>query len=199
MKDTKDTVGRSRARPAAGRRFRESLWAMLAAALVIALMRTAVFMSFYISSGSMQPALERGDFVLVNQFVYRLHPPRRGDVIVFQYPQHEGWDFVKRVVGLPGDLVAARDGRLWVNEMPVSEPEVLRVADGVGPSLGVGGGRVPSRQLFVLGDNRGASLDSRFWGTVDERNVIGKAFLIYWSQGEHWWNVRWERIGKWLP
>ena len=180
-------------------RIPESVWGLAAAGLLIVLMRLFVFRPFAISSGSMQPTLDRGDFVLVNEFIYRLHPPRRGDVILFRYPQHEDWDFVKRVIGLPGDVVAARDGRLRVNGTPVAEPHVIPASEGDAPSPNLDALRIPPGQLFVLGDNRGASLDSRFWGTVDERNVIGKAFLVYWSQGERWWDVRWRRIARWIP
>ncbi len=184
---------------AARRQIPEGLWALVVAGVLIVLMRAFVFRPFSISSGSMRPTLERGDFVLVDEIAYSLHPPRRGDVILFRYPQEEVWGFVKRVVGVPGDVVAARDGRLWVNESPVAEPYVIPAADGHAPILNLEARRIPPGQLFVLGDNRGASLDSRFWGTVGERNVTGKAFLIYWSRGKHWWDVRWGRIGKWIP
>jgi signal peptidase I len=171
---------------------------MAAAAVLLSGMRAFVFTPIYVSSGSMEPTLQRGDFVLVNQLVYSLRPPRRGEIIAFQYPQHEQWDFVKRVVGLPGDQVAARGGQLRVNGSFVAEPYVIAAAADR-PFLDLQAGHIPAGQLFVLGDNRGASLDSRFWGTVTERNVIGKASLIYWSQGTHWWDVRWGRIGRWLP
>ena len=191
-------MGRRNTHGAAVRRIPEGLWALVAAALLIVLMRAFVVRPFSVFSGSMRPTLEEGDSVLVNEIVYRLHPPRRGDVILFRYPRDKGWGFVKRVVGVPGDTVAARDGRLWVNGLPLAEPYVVPASESDAAVLNLGARRIPPGQLFVLGDNRGASLDSRFWGTVDERDVIGKAFLIYWSGRSHLWGVRWERVGQWL-
>ncbi len=167
-------------------------------AVLAALIRLLVVAPFYVPSGSMRPTLQPGDYVLANRFVYYLHPPRRGDVIVFRYPQDARRDFVKRVIGVPGDVVEERDGQVLVNSEPVVEPYVLHMSAGTPWIPQQGSWRVPPGRLFVLGDNREASLDSRFWGTVDAHEVIGKAFLIYWSRGEHWWDVRWERIGRWL-
>ncbi len=194
-----EAVGEGQGRwPAVRRHTVQGLGTVALAAVLAVLIRVLVVAPFYVPSGSMRPTLEPGDYVLANRFVYYLHPPRRGDVIVFRYPRDERWDFVKRVIGLPGDVVEERGGRLWVNGAPVAEPYVLRASGGVPWIPQQGSWRVPPGRLFVLGDNREASLDSRFWGAVDGKNVIGKAFLIYWSRGDHWWDVRSERIGTWL-
>lgn len=192
-------VGRESQRIIARWRMPEGLWALAAAGVLIILMRLFVVRPFAISSGSMQPTLDRGDLVLVNEFIYHVHPPRRGDVILFRYPQDERWGFVKRVVGLPGDVVAVRDGELWVNGAPVAELSAIPASGSDAPAPKPEVLHIPSSRLFVLGDNRGSSLDSRSWGTVDEHNVMGKAFLVYWSHRDHWWDIRWRRIGQWVP
>ena len=173
-------------------------WSIGMAVVMALVIRAFVLQACYIPSGSMEPTLEPGDFILANRMVYDFHPPRRGDIIVFPFPRDEHWDFVKRVVGLPGDLVECRDGQVWVNGQPLHEGYLAR-GTGTPGTTDLAPFRVPPGQLFVLGDNRTASLDSRYWGTVDEHKVIGKAFLIYWSHGGHWWEIHWGRIGHWLP
>jgi signal peptidase I len=171
----------------------------VAVAVVAAvLIRGFLVAPFYIPSGSMEPTLSPGDYILVNRLIYFLHPPQRGDIIVFRFPRDEHWDFVKRIIGLPGDLVEERDGHMFVNGRSLRETYMRHSVNGVAPATDLAPLRIPPRQLFVLGDNRDASLDSRFWGTVDEHEVIGKAFVIYWSHDEEWWNIRWGRIGRWL-
>jgi signal peptidase I len=147
----------------------------------------------------MSTTLLPGDSVLVNRLLYRLHPPRRGDIIVFRFPQADGREFMKRVIALPGDVVEERVGRFQVNGIPLPNRLSDQSDRGVAVTLNEAPRRIPIGQLYVLGDNQDASLDSRFWGTVDKRNVDGKAFLICWSRGKHWWNTRWDRIGRWLP
>ncbi len=176
----------------------ESALAVATATVFVFLVQAYVVDAFTLSSASMSTTLLPGDSLLVSRLLYRLHPPRRGDIIVFRFPQADGREFVKRVVALPGDVVEERAGRFWVNGTSLRNPspgQSQRVTD----ALNVGPYRIPAGQLYVLGDNQDASLDSRFWGTADERNVIGKAFLIYWSSGKHWWDVRWHRIGRWVP
>jgi len=171
----------------------------MALALVLAiLLRALVLEGFWIPSGSMRPTLQPGDYILVNRLVYRIHPPRLGDVIVFRYPRDEHWEFVKRVIAGPGDVVEERDGHFWVDGSRLRQPFASSAAGRGSPGPTVNFGKIPPDKFFVLGDNRGNSLDSRFWGTVDAREVIGEAFVIYWSRGEHWWNVRWNRIGHWI-
>jgi len=149
-----------------------------------------------LSSASMSPALLPGDSVLVNRLIYRLRPPRRGDIIVFHFPQTGDRNFVKRVIGVPGDVVQEQAGRLTVNGLVVHESRTDPSDPAEALNAALGPERVPADRLYVLGDNWRTSLDSRFWGTVDEREVVGKAILICWSRGTHWWNVHWNRIGR---
>jgi signal peptidase I len=185
----------------------------LAVALLLALfIRSFVVQAFKIPSGSMIPTLLIGDHILVNKFVYGVRlpyfgteivpvgKPRRGDVVVFIYPQDEDKDFIKRVVGVEGDTVEVRDKRLHVNGEPVADPHA-HFAEGedgraVAPRDNYGPFQVPPGYIFVMGDNRDRSYDSRFWGPVALDKVKGKAFLIYWSWdgGGRW--ARWERIGE---
>jgi signal peptidase I len=180
------------------RRWLDLGWSLGMAVVMALVIRAFMLQAFYIPSGSMEPTLEPGDFILANRLVYDFHPPRRGDIIVFPFPRDEHWDFVKRVIGLPGDLVESKDGQVWVNGQPLHEAYLPPPAGALG-TTDLPPRRVPPGQLFVLGDNRGASLDSRYWGTVDQHKVIGKAFLVYWSHGRHWWDIHWGRIGRWLP
>jgi len=183
----------------------------LAVALLLAvLIRSFVVQAFKIPSGSMIPTLLVGDHILVNKFVYGVRvpvlgteilpvgQPRRGDVVVFVYPQDEAKDFIKRVVGVEGDTIEVRDKRLYVNGEPATDPYARFAESGqyVSPRDNFGPFRVPSGYVFVMGDNRDRSYDSRFWGPVALDKVKGKAFLIYWSWegGGHW--ARWGRIGR---
>lgn len=170
-------------------------------ATVAALLVCAGALTFHVSelsSVSMSPTLLPGDAVLVNRLSSYVHPPRRGDIIVFHYPRTGDRDFVKRVIGVPGDVVQEAGGRFTVNGTVVHVSRA--VAADLSPAMAMVSGsvRVPADHLYVLGDNWRTSLDSRFWGTVDEREVVGEAVLICWSRGAHWWDVRWDRIGRWL-
>jgi signal peptidase I len=147
----------------------------------------------------MSPTLLPGDYVLVNRLVYHLRQPRQGDIIAFRFPQAHRREFVKRVIGLPGDMVMERGERFFVNGALLAQAQSAASDDRLAPEGGQLSRQVPAGRLYVLGDNPESSLDSRFWGTVAERDVIGKAFLICWSRGRHWWEVRWNRVGRWLP
>lgn len=182
-----------------------------ALAIVLALtIRTFVVQAFKIPSGSMIPTLSIGDHILVNKFIYGIKlpftdvmlipisSPQHGDIIVFKYPEDESKDFIKRVVGAPGDVIEVRNKEVYVNGARVDDPRVQHTdrdihidkRDNFGPVT------VPPGSYFVMGDNRDQSLDSRFWGFVKEHKIRGKAFLIYWSwDGADTW-VRWNRIGK---
>ena len=168
--------------------------------------------AFKIPSGSMLPTLQVGDYVLVNPLAYglrlplfggwllRWRQPQPGDVVVFVSPKDPTQDYVKRVAAVAGELVEIRDKQLFVD----GQPRAVRTAYFAGAAehvqLSVPRDTfcptpVPTGQLFVLGDNRDQSFDSRFWGFVDVRDVLGKAFLVYWSvDGEDGW-IRWERLG----
>jgi signal peptidase I len=130
--------------------------------------------------------------------------PDRGDIIVFMFPEDETKDFIKRVIGLPGDRVEVRDKNVYINGQPLSEPYTQHVDPSVFPHQvqprdNLGPLTVPSDSYFVMGDNRDQSLDSRFWGYVKREKIKGKAFIIYWSwdsRGDLAHMVRWERIAK---
>jgi signal peptidase I len=159
----------------------------------------------------MLPTLQIGDHILVNKLRYgvripfmgqavKFADPRRGDIIVFVYPVDPKKDFIKRVIGAPGDRVEVRHKRIIVNGAEVEDPHA-HFADGPGtnsrltPRDNFGPVVVPDDKVFVMGDNRDRSYDSRFWGFVPLDDVKGKAFFIYWSwDGEDRW-VRWERLG----
>lgn len=170
-------------------------------ALVGAPLLAVAALAFHVSklsSVSMSPTLLPGDSVLVNRLIYHLRRPRRGDIIVFHFPQTGSRDFVKRVIGIPGDVVQAQGGRLAVNGTAVHVSRTDPPDPAPAASTAPGSERVPANRLYVLGDNWRTSLDSRFWGTVDEREVVGEAVLVCWSRGAHWWDVHWNRIGLWI-
>lgn len=206
--------------------------------LAVFLLRSFVVEPFKIPSGSMIPTLLVGDFILVNKFTYgirlpiinrkviNVHEPQRGQVMVFRYPENPSLDYIKRVVGLPGDKVTYRDKRLYINGVEVKEKldgdydyvegglnfvAAKRYTEDLGghahsillnpdmPPLQLAGVRqfpyrqncvyndegfsctVPPGNYFMMGDNRDSSSDSRYWGFVPERNIVGKAFLIWWN------------------
>jgi signal peptidase I len=190
---------------------REYAEALLTALLLALFIRSFVVQAFKIPSGSMIPTLQVGDHILVNKFVYGLRlpypfgkslvlwkEPARGDVVVFVFPRDRSKDFIKRVVAVAGDTVEIRHKRLYVNGEPVADGHAF-FADGSREAPGVrdnfGPVTVPPHSLFVMGDNRDRSHDSRYWGFVNMDDVKGKAFMIYWSWDGHDRWVRWERIG----
>jgi len=147
--------------------------AALAKVIAVALMfRAFVAQAYVIPSESMVPTLQIDDHVYVNRLAYRLSPPVPGDIIVFDHPREHGTELIKRVVAVGGDHVVAHDGQVWVNG-------VAR-----GPSFDFAALEVPRDNLFVMGDNRDNSADSRYWGTVPLGLVDGRAFVIWWN-GTH--------------
>lgn len=169
-----------RSRQNAWRENLESLVWAIALALVI---RTFIIAPFKIPSGSMRMTLLEGDRILVTKFQYRFRESRRGDIIVFRFPTDPKRPFIKRLVGLGGDTVEIRDGKVLVNGEPLSGyggfEERLYVNQGPHGDVGQQV-QVPIGELFVLGDNSGSSHDSRFWGFVPKRLLIGKAVCIFW-------------------
>ncbi len=185
----------------------------LAVAFILALfIRTFLVQAFKIPSGSMLETLQIGDHILVNKLRYgvrlpivgkrvvKFTDPRRGDVIVFVYPVDPSKDFIKRVIGEPGDTVEVKHKQVFINGEKLDD-QWGQFVEGPGdtsrltPRDNFGPVKVPDDQVFVMGDNRDRSYDSRFWGFVPLDDVRGKAFVIYWSwDGEDRW-VRWERIG----
>lgn len=159
----------------------ETLDASIFAALLSLLIITFIVQAFFIPSGSMEPTLQIGDRILVSKFSYRIGTIHRGDVIVFHYPLNPGKDFVKRVVALPGETVELRDGVVLINREPIKElyPTALTGGDRACTSNYLPQ-KIPTVHLFVLGDNRCNSEDSRFFGFVPFDNIVGKALVIYW-------------------
>lgn len=193
--------------------FREYAEAIIIALVLAFIIRTFVIQAFKIPSGSMEPTLEIGDHILVNKFIYgikipftsfRLFPlekPQRGDVVVFIYPLDHSKDFIKRVVAIEGDTVQIVNKKLLINGVEVADPHAVYKDDTIFPKEvqkrdNFGPVTVPKGCLFVLGDNRDRSLDSRFWGFVPLEDLRGKAFIIYWSWNSQEISVRWSRLGK---
>lgn len=189
---------------------REYTEAIIVAVVLALFIRTFVFQAFKIPSGSMLPTLQIGDHLLVNKFIYGLKipftgkllvpimKPEHGDVIVFRYPEDESLDYIKRVIAVPGDTLEIINKQVYINgkktedktahfsdqlilPKELKDPRIFKAGpnkDNFGPIL------IPEGKWFVMGDNRDNSYDSRFWGFVDEREILGKAMIIYWS-----WNI----------
>jgi len=167
-------------------------------AIILALIiRTVLIQAFKIPSGSMENTLLIGDHLLVNKFVYglqvpftdkrimKIRDPRRGDIIVFKYPKNPRRDFIKRCVGLPGDVIEVKNKILYVNNEPQNEGYVsfrdMRVLPAtISPRDNYGPVTVPADHFFMMGDNRDFSADSRFWGFLPRKLIKGKAWVIYW-------------------
>lgn len=185
----------------------------IAIAIVLALIiRTFVIQAFKIPSGSMEPTLLVGDHILVNKFTYGiripftnikifpLKKPGRGDVIVFIYPVDTKKDFIKRVVGTEGDEVEIINKKVYINGSLFDSPFAVNKDDNiipgdVQPRDSYGPVVIPKDSLFVMGDNRDHSYDSRYWGFVKLEEIKGKAFVIYWSWDKVRHRLRWKRIG----
>ena len=201
--------------------FREYFEAICIAILLALFIRTFVVQAFKIPSGSMLPTLLIGDHLLVNKFIYGirvpftgdllvpLNKPKQGDVVVFRFPKDRSVDYIKRVIGTPGDTVEVRNKKVYINDEPLddphahlSSPTILNASssprDNFGPVL------VPEDRIFVMGDNRDNSYDSRFWGFVDQKDILGKAFILYWSWDidqplvslDRLTSIRWKRLAN---
>ena len=176
--------------------FREYAEAAIIAVLLALFIRTFVVQAFKIPSGSMEPTLLVGDHILVNKFIYGvkipfvrktiipIHQPRRNDVIVFIYPKDPSKDFIKRVIGLPGDRIEMLGHSIYINGKLFRDKHGVYTAS-PDSSTRFGPVMVPQGHIFVMGDNRDHSYDSRFWGFVPLSSVKGKAFIVYWSW-PHW-------------
>ena len=196
-------------------KFREYAEAIVIAVLIAFFIRTFIIQAFKIPSGSMKPTLQIGDHILVTKFIYgikipiirktlvSISEPKRGDMVVFIYPEDRSKDFVKRVIGIGGDNIEIRNKKIYLNGFPYNDnygvytddmiiPGAAQPRDNFGPVT------VPPGSVFVMGDNRDQSYDSRFWGFVDLHDVLGKAFIVYWSWNSDEHNVRWSRLGHLL-
>jgi len=206
--------------------FKEYAEALLIAVILAFFIRSFVVQAFKIPSGSMLETLQIGDHLLVNKFLYGvklpfLHTtvipvsdPDPQDIIVFKYPEDPSKDFIKRVIGVPGDSIVIRDKQVYRNGKKLLEPYAQHTSSRISPEPfpmhrwpphryvpqardNLGPIAVPAGKYFVMGDNRDESYDSRFWGFVDQQAIVGKAWRIYWS-----WRglteIRWTRIGDYV-
>ena len=192
---------------------RENIEAIILAIILALFVRTFIIQAFKIPSGSMKNTLQIGDHILVNKFIYGVKlpftmttiipykKPQRGDIVVFKFKEEPKKDFIKRTIGVPGDVIEIRNKELYVNKKRLEQdyaiytdlhiiPKAMQPRDNFGPVT------VPEDSIFVMGDNRDHSYDSRFWGFVDLKDVKGRAFIIYWSWDNDNFGVRWGRIGK---
>ena len=176
------------AAPASADRFsavwwRENLESLVWAVALALIIRTFIMAPFKIPSGSMRPTLIEGDRILVNKFLYHFRLPQHGDIIIFRYPEDPKRPFVKRLVGVGGDAVEIRDGTIFVDDKPLDGTGIFRTNHYYNqgqfgqPHQAV---KVPDGSFYVLGDNSGSSHDSRFWGFVPKRLLIGRAMCIFW-------------------
>ena len=181
---------------------REYVEAFIIAIILALFIRTFIIQAFKIPSGSMEPTLQVGDHLLVNKFIYGIKipfwrktiipvsNPERGDIIVFIYPEDRSKDFIKRVIGLPGEKVEIKGQNIFINDKPIDDPyghysKTRSLMENFGNESRFQSTVVSEGNYFVLGDNRDNSRDSRFWGTVPSELIKGKAFIIYWSW-PHW-------------
>ncbi len=161
--------------------WRENIESLVWAVALAIVIRTFVMAPYKIPSGSMRPTLIEGDRILVNKFIYRFRIPTRGDIVVFHYPDDTRRPFIKRLVALGGDTVEIRDGHILINGQPQDGVFSTIHYYNQGP-FGQPGTpiTVPDGQYFVLGDNSGSSHDSRMWGFVPKKLMIGQAMCIFW-------------------
>jgi signal peptidase I len=150
--------------------------------VIIFLVIRLVVQNFRIEGYSMEPTLHQDQFLIVNKLLYQLpgRDPERGDIVVFEYPRAPDRDFIKRVIGLPGDTVEVRQGQVFINDQPIQEPYISAP-----PTYSWGPRMVSEGEYFVLGDNRNNSSDSHTWGFLPKANIIGKAWVSYWPP-QHW-------------
>ncbi len=182
---------------------REYVEALVVALLLALFIRAFVVQAFRIPSGSMIPTLLVGDQILVDKVAYRFRKPMRGDIVVFKYPQDETRDFIKRVIGMPGETLEVRNRKVYINNTLLDDRGYafheffdnfrMPPRDDYGPVV------VPQGKYFVMGDNRENSQDSRFWGFLNEDKIVGRAFIIYWSRDiEKYFplEIRWGRFSR---
>lgn len=194
-------------------KLRENVEALVIAIVLALFIRGFVVQAFKIPSGSMQDTLLIGDYILVNKFIYGvkipftdrtlipIKKPERGDILVFKYPLDPDKDFIKRAIGVSGDTIEIRDKIVYVNGQAMNDNGYAVHTDplvkplGFDPRDNLKPVKVPEGKLFMMGDNRDESNDSRYWGFVDASAVKGEAFLIYWSWDREDFSPRWSRIG----
>ncbi len=195
--------------------------AIIIAIILAVFIRTFVVQAFKIPSGSMLPTLLIGDHLMVNKFIYGIKvpfsgkviipikEPKPGDVVVFKYPKNPKLDYIKRVIAVGGDTVEIRNKKIFINNKPFDDKygvfsDARIIPLGESPRDNMAPRKVPEGKIFVMGDNRDNSNDSRFWGFVDLDAVLGKAFILYWSWDpdkpllsmDRIKSTRWDRIGN---
>lgn len=214
MEDLKN-LGAAEPQPEAKRKHivREYAESIIIAIILALIIRTFVVQAFKIPSGSMEDTLAIGDHILVNKFIYgtkipftstrflKMRDPKRGDVIVFEYPEDPSKDFIKRVIGVPGDEVQVIDKKVFVNGKHYENPHEVHkekdiIPEAQNPRDNTKVIKVPQGAYFVMGDNRDRSYDSRFWGFVKMDKVKGLAFIKYWSWDRENFRIRFGNIGK---
>jgi signal peptidase I len=194
---------------------KEYIESIIIAILIALFIRTFIICAYKIPSRSMVQTLLVGDHILVSKFIYGVkipllrrtiipvREPKRGEIVVFIYPNDRSKDFIKRVIGVGGDKIEIVNKKIFINDKEYKDsfgiysdnviyPATMQPRDNFGPIT------VPNDSIFVMGDNRDESLDSRFWGFVDLKDVEGKAFIIYWSWNHEDHNLRWQRLGNLL-
>jgi len=194
---------------------KEYIESIIIAILIALFIRTFIICAYKIPSRSMVQTLLVGDHILVNKFLYGVkipllrntiipvRDPKRGEIVVFIFPNDRSKDFIKRVIGVGGDTIEIKNKKIFINGKEYSDsygiysdniiyPATMQPRDNFGPIT------VPNNSIFVMGDNRDESLDSRFWGFVNLKDVEGKAFIIYWSWNHEDHNLRWQRLGNLL-
>ncbi|MBA2679305.1 MAG: signal peptidase I [Ktedonobacteraceae bacterium] len=147
----------------------------LALVLLLFLVIHFAIQNYHVQNISMQPTLNDTEFVLVNKMAYLFHAPERGDIIVFHAPPNTAQDFIKRIIGIPGDTVTVDSSHVWVNGVLLKEPYISSSFSPIANTWKMG-----KDQYFVMGDNRPASDDSRSWGLVPKSFIVGKAVMVYW-------------------
>ncbi|NOX33915.1 MAG: signal peptidase I [Deltaproteobacteria bacterium] len=198
---------------------RENIEAIVIAIIIAMFIRTFIIQAFKIPSGSMLQTLQIGDQILVNKFIYgvkipftdgktliQVENPKKGDIVVFKFPEDPSKDFIKRVIATGGDTLEIREKKIYVNGKLVDgKPYAVYGDSTIYPPYYPDPNKarrdnlqkitIPENKIFVMGDNRDNSYDSRFWGFVDLTAVRGKAIIIYWSWNKNKFGVRWNRLG----
>ncbi len=193
------------------RLIREYAEAIITALLLALFIRAYIIQAFKIPSGSMIPTLLIGDHILVNKFIYgtkipfserrflKFKEPERGDIIVFKYPEDPKKDFIKRAIATEGDTIESKNKIIYVNGEEIKESYARHSESFIrprgDPRDNFGPLTVPDNKIFVMGDNRDQSFDSRYWGFVDVKDIKGKALIIYWSWDSQKW-LRFNRVGR---
>ena len=184
-----------------GKIYWEYIQAILIAIVLALIVRAFIVQAFKIPSGSMLETLQIGDHILVNKFIFYFSEPKKGDIIVFKFPGDKKKDYIKRMIGEPGDKLEIINQKIYINDILADEPfaehkdntmKNLPGRDNFGPII------IPENSYFMMGDNRDQSSDSRFWGLLNRDLIKGKAFIIYWSWDKQKTRVRWRRLFKLL-